>query len=206
MLYGKCTDATEEGVEGLFDAVSRLASSEAVQVETRPVLLLTYLVERPATTTTMQPTTTTKRQTTTRTAVTGTVFVRTTYAVTTTVDSVTLQRDLTSVIAVVLTKAGVPVTLAEVVVLVEQLALARRSNNWRASVFVQVAQGRAQVTKDALQTIQDDQTIEQELRVRLSGIPTASADGSPTELGLIGFGYVYVSTCDKPRSPNDGRL
>jgi hypothetical protein len=57
MLYGKCADATE-GVEGLFDAMSRLASSEAVQVETRPVLLLTYLVERPATITTMQPTTT----------------------------------------------------------------------------------------------------------------------------------------------------
>lgn len=111
--------------------------------------------------TSTQPATTTKRQATTRTAVTGTVFVRTTFAVTTTVDSVTLERDLTSIIVAALTRAGIA---ADVVVLVEQLALARRSNDWQASVFVQVAEGRAQATKDALQKL-DDSTIQTQLQV-----------------------------------------
>jgi len=126
------------------------------------MLLLTYLVEKPLTT--AQPTTT-SRQSTTRTAGANTVFVRSTYVVATNVNAATLQRDLTSVIAVALTQAGVPVTLPDVVVVVEGMPRTRRSNNWRATVFVNVAEQQARATMSALQKFQQDNTIQNELRV-----------------------------------------
>eukprot|EP00045_Choanoeca_perplexa_P007600 m.69638 g.69638 ORF g.69638 m.69638 type:complete len:887 (+) comp14138_c0_seq2:115-2775(+) len=159
--HGWLLKALDETNAGAGNAL-RVASSEAAELSTRPVLLLTYLVEQPPTT--MQPTTTSV-QATTRTASPGSVFIRTTYAIATNVDAATLERDLTSVIAVALTQAGLPTTLEDVVVSVQRLTLTRRSaNNWQATVFVSVEETNEQATKDALQKIQDDDVIRNELR------------------------------------------
>eukprot|EP00730_Choanoeca_flexa_P006665 TRINITY_DN12198_c0_g1_i3.p1 TRINITY_DN12198_c0_g1~~TRINITY_DN12198_c0_g1_i3.p1 ORF type:complete len:942 (+),score=196.95 TRINITY_DN12198_c0_g1_i3:2071-4896(+) len=229
--YGWLLRAADEDATGSGNAL-RIASSEAERADQRPVLVLTFLVESVSTSTTTmteidfttmsqlstdtepadgrtaQPTelssSTVPQPSTTRTAASGMVFVRSTYSVQTNVGRHKLAVDIAALVRAEMEAASIGVGNDDVVVLVQQDFQTRRQNNWRATVFVQVAQSVAQATMEALQKIQDDGIIA--IRLKESNTyPALTITNleAPTTVSSTGM-LLGMSTSSKSNDGNHG--